>query len=74
MYRVINSMIIVITVICVLAAVVACTGLRKVVIKLEGYEHAVYVCGSALMVNVGHEDDLEVKELVALAKEECSKF
>jgi hypothetical protein len=42
------------------------------VIALDGYPHAVVLCGEATIVNKGHEADPQVAELLALAAEMCS--
>jgi len=44
------------------------------VIALPGYAHAVVVCGEATTINAGHEADVEVQELLALAAEMCPTF
>jgi hypothetical protein len=44
------------------------------VIALDGYAHAVVLCGEGLTVNAGHEADPQVAELLALAAEMCPTF
>ena len=41
------------------------------IIALDGYAHAVVLCGEGLKVNFGHEADPEIPELLALAAEMC---
>lgn len=41
------------------------------VIALDGYPHAVVICGEATTINAGHEADPQVAELLALAAEMC---
>lgn len=52
--------------------VLGCSG--KGIITLEGYEHGVVICGEAMVINAGHYNDPQVKELVALAHTECAKL
>jgi hypothetical protein len=44
------------------------------VIALDGYPHAVVICGEATTINAGHEADPQVAELLALAAEMCPAF
>ncbi len=41
------------------------------VIAINGYAHAVVLCGEGLTVNSGHEADPQVAELLALAAKLC---
>lgn len=43
------------------------------IVGLEGYPHGVVICGEAMVINDGHLEDPEVKELINLAKIECPK-
>lgn len=43
------------------------------IVALEGYEHAVIICGEALIVNTGHFEDSEIGDLVDLAKDTCPR-
>jgi hypothetical protein len=40
-------------------------------IILPGYEHAIVLCGEGTVINPGHEADIQVTELQALAAEMC---
>lgn len=44
------------------------------IIALDGYPHAVVICGEATTINAGHEADPQVAELLALAAEMCPTF
>jgi len=44
------------------------------IIILPGYEHAVVLCGETTTINEGHENDPQIKELIALSKIECAKL
>jgi hypothetical protein len=41
------------------------------IVTLDGYPHAVVICGEAMTINAGHEADHQVAELLALAAEMC---
>ena len=61
----------------VFAAIFCLAGLMgsgKGIVALEGYPHGVVICGEATVINEGHENDSEVKELMALAEKECAKY
>ena len=49
------------------------TGSNSGIIAIEGYGHAVIICGEALVVNSGHFEDEEIGDLVDLANETCPK-
>lgn len=42
-------------------------------VTLKDYPHATVLCGIGLIVNPGHYEDKEVKELVQLSKSVCPK-
>lgn len=44
------------------------------VIALDGYAHAVVICGEATTINAGHENDPEIPQLLALAAEMCATY
>ena len=43
------------------------------IIILDGYEHAVIVCGEGMTINTGHYQDPEIGDLVALGIDMCPK-
>jgi len=62
-------------VICFVAGT-ACSG-QNGVVALEDWEHGRILCGSEeeggfLMVNAGHFEDYEVRELITLSKIQCN--
>ena len=40
-------------------------------VGIDGYEHGTVICNVALMINHGHYNDPEVKQLIAKAAKEC---
>jgi len=61
---------------CIVACIAVATTIscNDGIIALDGYEHAVVICGEAVVINHGHEYDPQVKELLALAEVECAKL
>lgn len=43
------------------------------IIIVEGYSHAVVICGESLTVNDGHYRDQQIQELIEKAETECPK-
>lgn len=41
------------------------------VITVDGYEHAVVICGSSVTINYGHHNDPEIALLLEKAEKEC---
>ena len=44
------------------------------IIALDGYPHAVIICGEGMTVNQGHYEDPQVDQLIELANKECAKW
>jgi hypothetical protein len=44
------------------------------IIALDGYPHAVVICGEAVTINDGHANDPEISQLLALAAEICAAY
>ena len=58
-------------VVCILIGMYGCGSEMQAV---PGYEHGVVLCDAeSIIINLGHEDDPEVSELLALAKQ-CSNY
>lgn len=50
--------------------VVICTS-SEGIIEVEGYPHAVHICGDCTVVNAGHAFDPEIDLLLKVAEKEC---
>ena len=46
---------------------------KKGIITIPNYQHGVVICGEVMMVNKGHEQAMEVKQLRAAAIVHCPK-
>jgi len=57
-------------IVCLFALLAGC---NNGLVVLEGYEHATVICGNSLIINDGHYNDPEIKEIVKLAEERCPK-
>jgi hypothetical protein len=55
----------------ILTMAVLAHGSSAGIVTLDGYPHAVVICGEAMTINAGHEADHQVAELLALAAEMC---
>jgi hypothetical protein len=55
----------------ILTMAVLANGSGAGIIALDGYDHAVILCGEATVINSGHEADPQVAQLLALAAEMC---
>lgn len=47
------------------------TSVHDNIVAVDDYPHAVYICGDGITINEGHEDDIEVKILLAKAVVYC---
>ena len=57
----------------ILTMAVLAHGSSAGIVTLDGYEHAVVLCGEGTVINPGHEADIQVYELQALAAEMCAQ-
>ena len=66
-----KSIIAAFTIFAILTVAILAHGSSAGIVTLDGYPHAVVICGEATTINAGHEADPQVAELLALAAELC---